>query len=191
MQFPRTRHPLIAITGLKHAGKSSIAPRVARALDLPALDLDEEALRRMKEKLPGPPEGSTLRAYFREYGAGTFQRYEADALASLREDRFEGILACGGGIVDNREALSLLEGASLIVYLTEEFTVLYERIIRGGIPPFLDPEDPYGSFLKLARRRDAAYREVAHIVVSVTNRSLSEAARDVTTRIKESEDARQ
>jgi shikimate kinase len=184
------RRSLIAITGLKHSGKSSITPRVARLLALPSLDLDDEALKVMREKLPIPAAGASLRAYFAEYGAETFRRYEASTLSSLIEDRFRGILACGGGIVDNREAIELLEGASLIVYLTAEFNILYERVIRGGVPPFLDPRDPYESFLSLARRRDAAYRERADIVVPVIDITVSEAAHVVATAIKESENAR-
>ncbi|MFW6337411.1 MAG: shikimate kinase [Alkalispirochaetaceae bacterium] len=191
MHSPHPPRRLIAITGLKHSGKSSLAPRIARILALPALDLDEEALRAMRSDLQPPGEGSSLRAYFRTYGAELFQRYEVAALASLLRDQYRGILACGGGIVDNGEAMELLEGASLIVYLTAEFDILYERIIRGGIPPFLDSEDPRGSFLKLAQKRDAAYRKAAHLIVSVSDRSPAEAAVAVATEIKESENARQ
>lgn len=184
------RRSLIAITGLKHSGKSSITPRVARLLGLPSLDLDDEALKVMRERLPIPAGGANVRAYFAEYGAETFRRYESSTLSSLIEDRFNGILACGGGIVDNREAIELLERASVMVYLTAEFNILYERIIRGGVPPFLDPRDPFESFLNLARRRDAAYRERADIVVPVSNLTLSEAADVVSIAIKESEHAR-
>lgn len=181
----------IAITGLKHSGKSSLAPRVGRILSLPSLDLDEETLRAMVDRLPKPAIGGSLRAYFSTYGAETFQRHEAETLASLLEDQFRGLLACGGGIIDNREAMGLLEEAALIVYLTAEFTVLYERIIRGGVPPFLDPQDPYESFLRLAQRRDAAYRAAADIVVPLADRTLSEAADIAATAIKESDHARQ
>jgi shikimate kinase len=159
-------------------------------LALPFLDLDEEALRLMRERLSRPREGSSLRDYFAEYGAETFRSYEAECLGSLLTDRFSGLIACGGGIIDNREAMELLEGAALIVYLTAEFNILYERIIRGGVPPFLDPADPYGSFMSLARRRDAAYRSVADLVIPLGELGVSEAADVVATTIKEQLHAR-
>lgn len=177
--------PLIAVTGLKHSGKSTIGPRVARTLDFPFLDLDDEALRHLKEQLPRPESGGTLRDYFAEYGAETFRRFEAETLRSLLEDRFSGVIACGGGIVDNPEAMKLLEAAALIVYLTAEFSILYERIIRGGVPPFLDTGDPRGSFMSLARRRDAAYRAAADIVVPLGGLDIGGAADVVATAIKE------
>lgn len=177
--------PLVAVTGLKHSGKSTIGVRVARSLDLPFLDLDDEALRLLREQLPRPESGSTLRDYFAEYGGETFRKYEAETLRSLLEDRFSGLIACGGGIVDNPSAMKLLEGAALIVYLTAEFSILYERIIRGGVPPFLDPRDPRGSFMALAQRRDAAYRSAADVVVPLGGLDIGSAANVVATAIKE------
>lgn len=180
----------LAITGLKHTGKSTLAPRLARALELSALDLDEEALRLMKRELPPPRDQRTLRAYVEAFGIEEFRRCELAALEELVRDRFDGVLACGGGIVDNAPAIDLLTRSSTIVYLTSKFDTLYERILRGGIPPFLDPEDPRGSFLKLARRRDAAYRSVAEIVVPLEGRTVPQAAEAVFTAIKEHEHAR-
>lgn len=190
MALAESSPPVIAITGLKHSGKSTLAPRLGRLLDLPALDLDDEALRRMRDGLPRPATGSSLRDYFREHGADLFREYELETLRSLLDDRFSGLLACGGGIVDNRVAMSLLEARALIVYLTAEFSILYERIIRGGVPPFLDASDPYGSFMSLARRRDAAYRSAADLVIPLEGRDIGEAAAVVATKIKEQLDAR-
>ncbi|MFP4329562.1 MAG: shikimate kinase [Alkalispirochaetaceae bacterium] len=184
------KDPSIALTGLKHTGKSSIAPRVARALDRSALDLDEEALRLMRVALPRPQAGASLRDYVRHYGIDRFRDFELTALEELLNRRFSGVLACGGGVVDNPGAVRLLTQATTIVYLTCELDILYERILRGGIPPFLDPENPYGSFLEVARRRDAAYRAVADIVVPLDGLTIPKAAQSVTSAIKEREHAR-
>lgn len=191
MSTPETVNPgIIAITGLKHSGKSSVTPGIARALGLPALDLDDETLTLMRRGLEKPETGNTLRDYYRAYGGDTFRRYEADALEALTEERYRGLLACGGGLVDNARGRTLLTKVAFIVYLTVDFDTLYERVARGGIPPFLDADDPKGSFLALAQRREAAYRELAHLVVPLGDRSVGEAVALLTNKIKENHYAR-
>ena len=180
----------IAITGLKHSGKSSVAPRVARALDLPWLDLDEEALRLMKTQLPQPSQGGTLRAFYATYGAQRFRGYELKALRAILDDRYPAVIACGGGVCDNTHAFRLLEESTFIVYLTAAFDRLWERIAAGGIPPFLKGEDPHSAFLSLAQRRDELYRRVAKELVPVDGRTVAEAAALIVEAVKENSNAR-
>ena len=181
---------VIAVTGLKHSGKSAIAQGLSRALGLPTLDLDEETLHLMRNTLDAPASGNTLREFFRAYGAEAFRKHEAIALEIVLSEHPAAVIACGGGVIDNRRATNLLAEAAFIVYLSVEFDVLFDRISRGGIPPFLDPADPRGSFVELAARRDAAYRELAHLVVPISNRSVGEAVEQVATEIKENRHAR-
>lgn len=99
-----TRLWFILIIGPKHSGKSLCARALGKILGGEAADLDE-----IVEKQTG----KTPRELFIE-GAGVFRKAEALALASLfQSPRPEGnglVIAAGGGLSDNPEALALLAG---------------------------------------------------------------------------------
>ena len=76
------------------------------------------------------------------------------------------ILALGGGTLENSEALKLIkESGSPIFVLDEEEEVLYERIIRNGIPPFLETGSPRQAFAELyCKRRETLLQQGEHII---------------------------
>ena len=43
----------------------------------------------------------------------------------------------------------------------------FEKILAGGIPPFLDPSDPQGSFHAIYERRSRVYEEYADIIIDL------------------------
>ena len=85
------------------------------------------------------------------------------------------ILALGGGTVENRPAMAILKKKAVLIYLEDLQENLLKRILRRGIPSFLDQDDPEGSFSVLFKRRTALYRTDAEIVVPVNEASIDEA----------------
>ncbi|MDR3248386.1 MAG: shikimate kinase [Treponema sp.] len=183
---------LVIITGPKHAGKTSAGKALARLLagdtgvDAPAvfIDLDELVERRS---------GKSPRQLYRE-GPECFRREEAAALRSLLEDaeapqeaaRPDKILivATGGGIADNPEALTLLTqagsaAAPWTVYIDLPVETAWERIrtAADGLPPFLDTPDPQETHRVLHERRGKIYRELAGITVKAGNTPEETAAK--------------
>jgi len=77
------------------------------------------------------------------------------------------LVATGGGICDNRNAIRFMHREGKIVYLRQDESVLYERIEKSGIPPFLQGGDPRSNFHRLFEQRDSAYSEMADYVVQL------------------------
>jgi shikimate kinase len=78
------------------------------------------------------------------------------------------IVAAGGGLADNREALELVkrDRLALMVYLDVPAETAWERIRAaadktGELPPFLNTENPRETHRQLHERRGVVYRELA------------------------------
>lgn len=170
----------VALTGLKHVGKSTIGRGLARRLDRRFDDLDDLLVREYLRHESIDPKESTItpRDIYR-CGVAIFQQMEQNALTaylSALSDQVHhgdrpGVLATGGGICDNEAAFSLLNAGTTTVFLDESIEVLYRRIIAKGIPPFLDADRPEEHFYEIAERRRNAYLETADLVVATNGRS--------------------
>ncbi|MDR2136051.1 MAG: shikimate kinase [Treponema sp.] len=137
-------------------------------------------------------EGASPRLLYRA-GPGVFRKAEAEALRSLLEGAKleraapEGgcvtIVAAGGGLADNREALELLNTSrALVVYLEVPAGTAWGRIraaaeLTGELPPFLDTENPQETHRLLHERRGRVYRELAEITVAAGDSPEETAAR--------------
>jgi shikimate kinase len=75
------------------------------------------------------------------------------------------ILALGGGVCENTSLISLLQHTGSLIYLRAPEYTLYTRIRKGGIPPFLDPQQPKESFHELYEYRDACYRSCCDTIL--------------------------
>jgi shikimate kinase len=93
------------------------------------------------------------------------------------------ILAAGGGIIDNEDALTLLKkyGTALIVYLEVLTETAWERIRAaaeksGELPPFLNTNNPKETHRALHQRRAAAYKKLADITIYAEKKSPKDIA---------------
>jgi shikimate kinase len=121
-------------------------------------------------------------------GAGIFRKAEAEALGDLLaagKSAGPRIIAAGGGLIDNPEALGLLEKAGTVAVVNLEVSVktAWDRIVRAaekdGLPPFLQGPDPEAAHRALHERRAAAYREWAPFTVSGEEKSPREIAEEI------------
>jgi len=97
------------------------------------------------------------------------------------------VVATGGGLCDNVEAVAQLR-CGVIIALEVDPELLFNRIIRNGIPAFMSARttaEARDEFADLHRRRSALYREMSDIVVAVGNQQPAEAAAEVILRIEE------
>lgn len=156
----------IIIYGLKHSGKTLLSKGLARFFSLPLFDLDEllaqELCAETFASLDHTEVLSRIRQFYKEKGQAAFQELEAKTFGNFlalqrSKENSNYVLALGGGSLDNPDLSALLPSEALLVFLDVPEKVLFERIIRGGIPAFLDPQDPAESFSKMYKRR----REIA------------------------------
>jgi shikimate kinase len=170
----------IFLAGPKHSGKTSVGKALASLCGCGFIDLDESITRRT---------GKTPRALYRE-GPAIFQKAEAEALAALLDsgtDESGRVIATGGGIIDNPEALALLEnGPAFFVCLEVSANTAWERIAAdsgGELPIFLQTADPKETHRALHERRAAAYRQLAETVINAEGARPEQIAEEIRRRI--------
>lgn len=172
------------LTGIKHSGKSNLG-KTASTLLPPSYratftDTDELMLSSLGDTY------DSIRSFYRREGKQAFMVSECKALSRYLCTVRQGlrIVATGGGACDNLPLVSLMQETGTILYLQVAEEVLYERILRGGIPPFLEAPDPKEAFHSLFIERDARYRQFADFVLSLSDsRSVLENARILASRI--------
>ena len=175
----------LTLVGLKHVGKSSVARELASSIGGAVLvDIDDEMIRQAQHEgwFHPPTAGGApqIRELYRFMGLPAFATWEATVIErTIALTHPFCILATGGGVCDNSAAMELLQISRPIVYLYDDPAILYERIIRRGVPAFLDQSDPETSFRQIADRRDQIYRTQADAVITVTGLSVEQAARQI------------
>jgi XRE family transcriptional regulator, aerobic/anaerobic benzoate catabolism transcriptional regulator len=119
----RARPNVIALLGLRGAGKTTIGRRLARRLRRPFVELDK----RVEEAA-----GLSLDEIFSVHGEDYYRRLEGEALERvLAEDR-PLVLATGGGLVTSPGTWSRLRGAALTVWLRAEPQDHWNRVMEQG-----------------------------------------------------------
>lgn len=172
----------IVLTGFMGSGKTTIGRKLAEKLGWRFVDLDRAIEQR---------DGRTVAAIFAESGESRFRAMESDELASsLQESRL--VLALGGGALEteaNRDALANVPQTRTVL-LTASFDTLYERCRRQieaaahtGLPvrPLLGDRDAAAARLA---RRDAAYRQAAHIILDTTGQEPDQSVDALLERLK-------
>lgn len=176
----------IIMLGVKHSGKTSIGKKISDILKWPFHDLDESI-----ELQTRALTGSSIRDFFHIEERARFLTIEKQCLDTyLRSRPAPWILSTGGGIIENENALKLIPHDAVKVFLHNDPQVLFRRIEKKGLPPFLSGEDPYDAFMRIYTDRMTRYKEIADIIVVLGNGSKDENTEIVLQSIKEYADAR-
>ncbi|NNM54275.1 MAG: hypothetical protein HKM05_06085 [Spirochaetales bacterium] len=163
----------VQLLGMKHTGKSSLGKKLAQVRRLPFRDRDQ-----LLENLP-EAQGRSARDVFRAGGKELFQRLEALAAAGAVQEmrRAPLVLAWGGGTIDNPPAVKHLASIGVLIHLKEKPELLFERILKGGLPAFLSPVHPWEDFQVLYRERTLRMREVCTLELELNGVDLDTAFR--------------
>jgi XRE family aerobic/anaerobic benzoate catabolism transcriptional regulator len=147
---------LVALLGVRGAGKSTIGAKLAARLGVEFLELD---------RLVESEAGLALADLFATHGEDYFRRLEVAALRRLLAERRSAVLATGGGIVDNREAWPLLEQHTTTVWLRASPEAHWERVVRqGDARPMAGRPAAKAELRRLLARREPLYRRARHHV---------------------------
>lgn len=146
----------IALVGLMGVGKTTIGRRLAKRLDLPFYDSDEEI---------ESASGRTVAGYFRDHGEAAFRDGERRVIERLLEDD-PIILATGGGAFIPDETREILNNGAVTVWLKGDFETIMERVLRKNTRPLLQVPDPRAKMRELMEQRYPIYAK-ADITVNI------------------------
>lgn len=117
------RRVVIALLGLRGAGKTTIGKRLAKRLRLPFVELDrliEEAAH------------LSLGELFSLHGEPYYRRLEKDVLEQLLRQPRPMVLATGGGLVASADTYALLRRLAITVWLRARPEDHWGRVVRQG-----------------------------------------------------------
>lgn len=151
---PAERH--IVLVGLPGVGKTSVGRRLAKELQRPFADSDEQLELRL---------GRTIPQIFGDEGEEAFRFRETEELEDLMGRPSPLVVAVGGGVVERPANRTLLRSCAIVVWLRASPAFLAARIDPTHRP--LLAADPEGALRRLTAARSPRYTEVADAVVDI------------------------
>ena len=152
----RARLPVIALLGLRGAGKSTIGRRLARRLRVPFVELD----RQVEEAA-----GLSLPELFALHGESYYRRLEREALDRLLADGGPLVLATGGGLPVSPETYARLRAQALTVWLRAAPEDHWNRVVQqGDRRPMADFPEAMAELRRLLAAREPLYAQAAATV---------------------------
>ena len=148
--------PVVALLGLRGAGKTAIGKRLAAKLRVPFVELDREIEQAA---------GLSLGEIFALHGEDYYRRVEREVLGRLLAEPRPVVLAAGGGLVTSKETYALLRRRALSVWLRARPEDHWNRVVRQGDKrPMAEHPQAMAELRRLLSAREPLYAEAAHTV---------------------------
>ena len=157
--------PVIALLGLRGAGKTTAGRRLARRLRLPFVELDQ----RIAEAAD-----LSLEQLFTLHGEEYYRRLERETLKRVLDEAKPIVLATGGGLVASADTYALLRERALTIWLHASPEDHWNRVVgQGDRRPMADHPQAMAALRRLLAERRALYASAAH-TVETTGRTIDE-----------------
>ncbi len=185
----------IILTGIKHSGKSTQGKALSSYYNCPFYDTDS-VIQELTGKSP--------REIYNDEGKDSFlsaEKLACQYLKSISENK-KIIVATGGGICDNNEAIRFLTTNTVFIYLFVDEKTAIERIIReaqtdgekitnqDSIPSYLAKKNPQtisdlrNFFHNFYVERTKKYSMLADITINQGDSSIEENTKKIISAIK-------
>jgi XRE family aerobic/anaerobic benzoate catabolism transcriptional regulator len=157
---PPPSKPVIALLGLRGAGKTTVGRRLARRLGIPFVELD----RKIEEAAD-----LSLGEIFTLHGEGYYRRLERQTLEAVLAPGQRMVLATGGGLVTSPDTFNLLRRASTTVWLRATAEEHWNRVVRqGDRRPMKDHPQAMADLRALLAARAPLYASADHAIDTST-----------------------
>lgn len=151
-----TRRKRIALIGLRGAGKSTLGGMLARALEMPLIELNREIARET-----GLPAGEVMALY----GLAAYRRIEQRVLERVAREQERAVIVAGGGIVNEDEAFNLLLANCYTVWIRAQPEEHMARVLaQGDFRPMAGNAEAMDDLKRILATREAMYRKADAIV---------------------------
>jgi XRE family aerobic/anaerobic benzoate catabolism transcriptional regulator len=148
--------PVVALLGLRGAGKTAIGRAAAARLGVPFNELDALVATRA---------GMSLGQIFEMHGGSYYRRLEREELERFLEAGLCGILATGGSLVTEHATYERLRGASITIWLRAKPEDHWSRVVaQGDARPMANRSDAMRELRMLLRARRPLYELADHVV---------------------------
>jgi XRE family aerobic/anaerobic benzoate catabolism transcriptional regulator len=170
LRAPRPRGPVIALTGLRGAGKSTIGPLLAAELAIPFVEMDA-----LVQEAAGLP----LDQIFELHGERFYRRLERETLQSILAGSVASVVAAAGGVVNEPSTWKTLLDRTTVVWLRARPEDHWRRVIaQGDRRPMADNPDAMAELRAMLASREGRYAQ-AHIVVDTERRTPQAVAKAI------------
>jgi XRE family aerobic/anaerobic benzoate catabolism transcriptional regulator len=161
------RRAVVALVGLRGAGKTTLGRRVAARLRARFVELDE----RVEKKA-----GLRLADIFELHGEEYYRRVELEALREFLADGRRAVLASGGGLVTRAETYDLLRAQSVTFWLKADPKDHWNRVLAQDPRPMANYPNAFAQLERLLQRRAPLYA-LADFTIDTTALGIDEAVR--------------
>jgi len=156
--------PIVALLGLRGAGKTTVGRRLAKRLARRFVELD----RRIEETAD-----LSLAEIFALHGEDYYRKLESDVLRQVLLEQEPIVLATGGGLVTSADTYQLLRHGAVTVWLRARPEDHWNRVVRqGDRRPMADHPQAMADLRTLLAAREPLYAS-ASIVVDTSSRPIT------------------
>ncbi|MFL2820409.1 MAG: shikimate kinase [Alphaproteobacteria bacterium] len=149
----------ISLTGMMGSGKTNIGKLLAKKINLPFYDSDED----IEDKL-----NLKISEIFEKYGESWFREQEEKiCIDILQKEKF--VLALGGGAITNIGIRDSIAKNSLLIYLKTDENILFERLKNDKSRPLLKGTNLKKQINSILEDREKLYSESDIIIENNVN----------------------
>jgi shikimate kinase len=164
----------IFLIGYRGAGKSEVGRGLARMLNRPWLDMDDELMRRL---------GATLQVYIGRWGWPAFRKEEKSLLEEVCR-RNGWVVSTGGGVVLDADNVKAMRSSGRVIWLQAAAATIQKRLAADprthDLRPPLDAAcAPAEEIRGMLVRRSPLYRQAAHWQIETTGLSAERVCRRI------------
>jgi len=170
---------MIALIGLRGAGKTTIGKKIAARLRIPFVELDE---------LIEGAAGLTLQNIFEVHGEEYYRRLEYEVLLEYLTQGKPSVLAAGGGIVTREETYKLLQRHCQVVWLKADPQDHWNRVLRQDPRPMAGDPNAMDQLQSILRQREPLYSR-ADFVIDTSRLGIAGSVKQLLATTKRRDDA--
>jgi XRE family aerobic/anaerobic benzoate catabolism transcriptional regulator len=167
---------IVALVGLRGAGKSTVGPLLARRLGRPFVEMD---------RLITESSGLQLDQLFELHGEPYYRRLERETVQRVLDSGEPIVLAAAGGVVNDPVTWNLLCSKTFVVWLEATPEEHWNRVVaQGDRRPMADNPAAREELRALLEAREPAY-SAARITARTTGRQAEAIADEIAARLAE------